>query len=136
MDIKVLVSLHKSSADLRNKTVTIEIEDDKSGVIFLELTMDDSDFLNAITGHSSAKAKASAKNLDLVGKTMTVEKYSFQLPENATYDNRKKLAIENAKKSLSPHNDGWVPDLDFDQQNSFTEKNGRLWANTLIRKWI
>ena len=136
MDIKVLFSLHKSSSDLRNKTVTLTIEDENSGIVFLELSISDSDFLNAITGHSSVKATASTKNLDLVGKTLIVEKYSFQLPENATYDNRKKLAIENVKKSLSIYSEGWIPDLDFDQQNSFTEKNGQLWANTLIRKWI
>ena len=115
--------------------IKIEVFDKDSSSIFLKLEMTREQFINATMnrlGNTDVKY-ASIRNIEILGKTMEMKSFEFELPESSSYKDEK-VALKLVKEKCP---DGWIPDLYFTSQNSFFEgKNGKRWARTIIRRWV
>lgn len=117
-------------------SIRITIEDRKAGVEFVELELTREQFINAALnrlGNTEVK-KTIVRDLDRVGKKMEMGVFEFEIPEDISKfsEEEKEFAIKHATKCP----DGWLPDLGFNRQDSFFNKDGKRYARTTIRRWI
>jgi len=110
----------------------IEVRDNSSCTNFMRVELTPEQTCQALSRLSNTPCKASAHNLDRLGKTMELKTFTFEMPYNG-YQDRKTVAAITAKK-MCP--DGWTPDLYFGSQDSFFTKNGKKMARTTIRRWV
>jgi len=114
-------------------TVEIVVYDKDSRINFLDITMTHEQFINATMNRlgNSNVVGATLCDIDKVGKTMEIGTFEFEVGDKNTY-REKEIARKLATQKCP---DGWIPDLDFNSQNSFFNKDDKLWARTTIRRW-
>jgi len=113
--------------------VTIEVHDETAAVKFLTLELTAEQFCAAL-GRLARVPCQSAKvtELDLVGKRHECKTFEFPLPDGAGW--RDKEAATAEVRRVCP--EGWGPDIYFNSQNSFFDRDGKRWAQTIIRRWV
>jgi hypothetical protein len=112
-------------------SIRISVYDKASGKSFLEMDLTREQFVNAVLnrlGNTDVKS-AEVFHLDLVGKTMEIERLEFEI----TVWHDKQSAIKIAQE-ICP--EGFTPDLSFDTNTSFYDKNGKYYARTTARRWV
>jgi hypothetical protein len=111
--------------------ITITIHDETAGIGFLEIVLSREQFINATMNHlgRTEVKSAVARGLEIVGKTMEQQPFTFEIPSWHDKDAAVKLA-----QKLCPA--GWTPDLHFGSQDSFFHKDGKVFARTTVRRWV
>jgi hypothetical protein len=67
--------------------------------------------------------------LEKIGKRHQHKTFEFPIPVG-----RNKIKAREIVSSICP--EGWVPDKEFNSQDSFFIKDGEYWARTIIRRWV
>lgn len=111
--------------------IYIKIHDKTSGMAFVELELNNEQFVNAAMNRlgNTEVMSAEVHSLERVGKTHEHKSFEFEIPK--WHD--KTFAKEYAKNNVP---NGWIPDLEFNSQTSFYEKDGKSYARTTIRRWV
>lgn len=125
MDFKV--SINRRS----DKKICIYIEDNASGIKFVEAIMNPEEFANAVTGLAYQEATGNVKGLEYVGKKRIREDRSVECPLD-TYDKEKLQAWlkENCQE------DDWLLDTYLGSQSSVSWKNGKTILNYAVIKYV
>lgn len=112
---------------------TIEVKDEKSSQRVLSIKVSPLEFQKALARIACCDCDVyyNTKSFDKIGKTLEVKSFSFPLPE-CNFQNRRDIAKEEVLK-ICPT--GYIPDVSFSSQDSFTEKDGKKYAKTTIRTW-
>jgi hypothetical protein len=117
--------------------VEIEIYDPQSRCVFVSLVLTPSEFCQAAFGRLvRIPCTILVDNLEKVGKELNLDKIRFELPKDYLYANKSDLKEKAEELAVKNCPEGWTPDLYFGSQNSFFEKDGKLWAQTTIRTWV
>lgn len=114
----------------RDRGMTIELEDVNSRIEFLEIAVSKEDVAAVMSNLACVDCEFKLRAEELVGKYHHHKRFEFEMPDGATYDNRKQLAYDAAKR-VCP--EGWKPDNYFSSQDSFFTKNGKEFARCIIR---
>lgn len=128
MEINALLTIA-----VNDDNVTIEVEDSDASIRFLKLEITPKDFCAALGRlYNSKVKKAKVCGLKYLGKKMEHKKFEFEMPKH-TWSNREKLAEITAIEKCPNE---WEPDLYFNSQDSFFQKDGKEYAKTTIRRWV
>jgi len=123
----------KISILVNDDRTTIDVKDSDAAITFLKIELTPEQLSQCLSRLVNVKCESAIVcDLDKVGKKHTNKKLEFKMPSESMYkdvDTATKLAKENCP-------DGWEPDLYFGSQESFFYKDGELWAECTIRKWI
>lgn len=111
--------------------IRITIHDKTSGMRFVNLELTNEQFVNATMNRLGNTDVMSAEviGLDRVGKTMEHKPLEFPIT-NWRDDNEARATVEK----YCP--EGWIPDMGFNNQHTFFEKDGKRYARTTIRRWV
>jgi hypothetical protein len=107
----------------------IEIRDDKSSIVFACITLSPEQLSMCLSRQGEVECKLEVQGLDKVGKQIHRQDFTFELPPEADWRNRKELA-EKLAVELCP--EGWQPRLYFGSKDSFCQKDDRIWARIQI----
>jgi len=113
-----------------NDSIVMTITDKDANTTFLRMVFTREQFINATMNRLCQTEVGSAyvENLDRVGKQQRHYPLVFEIPESMNKESACKIAQEKCPE-------GWIPDLYFQSQNSFFDKFGKHYAQTIIRKW-
>ena len=114
--------------------ISIKVRDDNSRITFLEIEIDLAKFTECLTGLSEVDCNIKTRGLGKVGKTKEMKPFEFEMPEDKKWDNDRKVIAANLASKLAP--EGWKPELYFNSQNSFFDKDGKQYARTSLLRWI
>jgi hypothetical protein len=114
--------------------IIIKVHDKDAGIGFLEMELTREQFVNAAMNRLAQcnVEKATIRGIEHVGMKMEQKPFAFEI-NDCSRDAMKKYAEENVQHRCPV---GWTPDGYFDSQGSFTHKDGKTYANTLIRRWV
>ena len=112
--------------------VKIELYDLTAGRTFAVISLTPEQFTQALSRLMYTECEIALHNLDIVGKTMKMDRLTFELPTGTDYKNRTDIAV---KLAIEKCPEGWEPDLYFNSQESFFTKDDKNYARTVIRKW-
>lgn len=116
---------------------TIEIKDNKASTTFCKVTLTPKQFSQALSRLSQTKCEVEVFGLDKIGKKHENETFIFEIPKELRSSTKSKELTELCIKSLNEHDMAeWKPDGYFASQNTFSEKEGKTYANAVIRRWI
>jgi hypothetical protein len=122
-------------ADAEDKTVEIELQDEKSISTRITINIPYDVFLTALGSRRVGQiCNVVFRKIEHLGKTRKHSDLTFKISDKGMYgDERKELAKKIAQE-VCP--DGWEPSLHFGSQNSFFYKDGELWGHTTIFRWV
>ena len=130
-EIEATITIRSTYDDM----IWIEIEDKPSGIRFVRVELTREQFINATMnqlGNTDVK-HAEIRGLDKVGKIMEQKEFAYLMPSDYPNYISKDIARNMATQNTPTE---WIPDMGFDRQNSFFEKNGNRCARTTIRRWV
>ena len=113
--------------DHDDTTVKLEVRDTDASIEFLDIFIDEHEFLRCLRGLGHADCTLKARGLDKVGLKQEYKQFEFRLSTKADYKTREKEAIRDAC-ALCP--EGWKIDRSFGSQSSFFEKDGLRYGRT------
>jgi hypothetical protein len=114
--------------------VSIEIKDDDSSSLIMNIKMTPEQWCKALGRLCYVPAEsAELYATENVGKTLEVDKYSFQIPDDVGYAYKKEFAKTHCFE-MCP--EGWRPDGSFDSQGSFYKEEGKSMARDTMRRWV
>lgn len=120
--------------DWENK-IHIQVIDENSQAIFLDILINYDEFTKAITGQS-VPMKFEKRQLENVGLHKVSELIEFELPViGAGNDITRESLAEAVAKKLCDKTE-WKPDLSFNSRNSFFEKDNKTFARTYKYKFV
>jgi len=112
---------------------TIEIRDNLSAIRFVEVKMTPENFVAALGRRADTECECTVTGLDHVGMKREQSQIEFELPDH-TYETRKKVAIEEAKKHTP---EGWEASDYYGSQGSFVTRFEKpTIARTSIYRWV
>ena len=116
--------------------MTIELFDERASVKFAEITLNQRQTCQALSRLSNtACTRTEVHNLDRVGLAYEHRKFTFPLGADiALWGKDLKRVAEKAARKLCP--EGWTPRLYFNSQDSFFNEGGKVWARTIIQRWV
>lgn len=121
------------SRDSRDK-INIRIEDDVSGIRFIDVQMTLEDFAFAITGLSCQAVKGEVRGLENVGKTKVRESRSTLQVEELKYKSRQEIT-EWLKSNCQE--EGWILDTYLGSQSSFShDSQGNMTIHYSVHKYV
>lgn len=111
--------------------IYIEIHDKASRLAFVELELTNEQFVNAALNRlgNTEVMSAEVHSLDRVGKIMEHKPLEFPITKWRDADEAKSVVANYCPK-------GWIPDMGFNNQTSFFEKDETRYARTTIRRWV
>jgi len=116
---------------------TIEIRDGNAATTFCKVTLTPEQLSLALSRLSNTPCSIEVGGLDRVGKTHENEKYIFEIPKELRSSSKTKELTELCVQSLKENDmSEWVNDGYFSSQDTFSEKDGKIYASTTIRRWI
>ncbi len=116
------------------EAVELHIEDRDAGIRILELKMTPEDFTAALGRLAFCPAEAVAWGLDKVGMVLEHDKIIF--PLDCEWDSQSDFARAQAVRICQLDHPDWTPEMSFSSQDSFFNRDGRMWARTTIRRWV
>ena len=129
--IPMKVSIGRVQSNCEDDYVKIDIIDSLSSRTFVNLKMTMTEFALLITGLSNCEAMGEVQHLEKVGRKMEHRSFAFEIGSKTVGGKKEALkAIETACP------EGWEPDLGFNSQDTFFEKDGKDYARTTIRRWV
>jgi hypothetical protein len=120
-----------------NDGLHLKIEDDNSGISFLEIYFDEKQTCQLLSRLANVSCDMEIWDIDKVGKQLEISKISFEIPKNLSYETKREVAYEKAKEfCLKNCESGWIPDNYFRSQSSFFSEDDKEYARCTIRRWI
>ena len=120
----------------KNDLIEIRISESDSKIYdIIKVKISQTNFLRCLArfAYAPCQLEIDMDEIPKLGKRMETQTLEFQLPSFARdYDHKaiaRKLALFKCPK-------GWEPDLYFGSRDSIVYKDGKYWANTIIRRWI
>ena len=111
----------------------IEIYDENASICICKIKLGPEETCAALGRRAFCKAKkAIAYGLDRIGKYMILDTLMFEMSEH-DYSTQKQVAADMVRE-ICP--DGWVPDTEFNSQDSFHNEGDKTIAKTIIRAWV
>ena len=108
--------------------INISLKDIDAGIDFVEVKISLEDFMQAITGLAMVPCEFDVHGIENVGKKIERDVISFEIETNDK---------ELAQKEVDNHTpEGWTASRYFGSQNSFTFKDGKIFANAKIYPWV
>jgi hypothetical protein len=117
------------------ESIVIELEDDKARVRIAKIELDAIEFTKALSRRcASCKNITVYDNCKKYNKTHQSDIFTFPMPDGCKPGDKelKTLAYAEALR-LCP--DGWEVSDYFGSSDSFFNKDGRLFARAIIRRW-
>ena len=115
------------------KTV-IEVVDESSRIQFLELEIDNAEFVKALGRLSNVKCVAAYRALDHVGMVREQKPLVFEMSDDHLYGPaRKAVAVTQADEACD---EGWKADHYFGSQDSFFPKDGKFYGSTTQYRFV
>lgn len=115
--------------------IDIEISGEQSRDARIEIKMLLSEFAKCITGLGYCEGEAEIYNPELFGKVRISEHFQFEVVgADSKYSAKSKKMAEKQADENCP--EGWIISKYFNSQNSFVEKDGKIYANTRIIKYV
>jgi len=110
--------------------IYVTIYDKNAGARFVEMELTREQFINAVMNRLAMTEvkKTRVCNLDKVGKKIEYKPFTFEIPERGSAEAARKAVL-----AVCPL--GYIPDMDFASQDTFSEKDGKFYAKTIIRRW-
>jgi len=114
-----------------NNNVHIIIHDKTSGTAFVELELTNEQFVNATMNRlgNTDVMSAEVQGMDRVGKTHEYKPLEFPITKWRDADEARSIVGNYCPE-------GWIPDMGFNNQATFFEKEGKRYARTTIRRWV
>ena len=113
------------------EAISIQIEDHKSGIRFLDIELPLDGFAKALTGLSFVECEFKTRSLEFIGKTKETKEIEFQI--SGGFHNRKESAVMEAAIKTPK---GWICSNYFNSQNSFFLRDNEDWARTSIYRYV
>ena len=110
----------------------IEVYDEAACIRFLEIKLDQEQTCEALARLAHTPCVIEARELQNVGKVRESRDFTFQMPDDAVY--RDKKVAQRLANELCP--DGWRASTYFGSQNSFYTQDGKEYARTTIHRWV
>lgn len=123
----------KISIFINQHETIIELIDDDASTTFATVKLTNDQLAAALSRVAHTKCSIEVRGIDKIGKTMSHKYHEFCV-EGLDYNRRnaKEVLSEKIKETLP---DGWISDNYFGSQNTFFQKDGKMWCRTTIRKW-
>jgi hypothetical protein len=115
-----------------NDSISITISDKDSSTAFLQMVLTREQFINATMNRLAQTEVGSAfiENIERVGKHLELDTLVIEIPKYGDRELASKIA-----RGKCPY--GWVPDIYFQNQDSFfTGEDRKHYARTMIRRWV
>lgn len=117
------------------KTISIQVKDELSRTIFLDIEISCANFAECLTGMSEMECELKTRDLDKVGLKKETKSITFEFPEGI-YTDRKEIAYKMACKIVNANHDGWIVSGYFGSKGSFFTQDGISMARADISRWI
>lgn len=111
--------------------VYLSVEDNNSGIKFVEVELSMKDFADAMFGLAFRPCKYITRGLDKLGKQYISEEYIFEIEGYGNKEAARKIA-----QTLSEQDPTWDYSTYFGSQGSFFSKDGKQFAKTTRFKYI
>jgi len=105
--------------------IEISIEDNTSGICFVEFSMSLDDFARAVTGCGGVPGDMFVRGLENVGKKRERDTIRYTIPKDTPFDQRKEVAYEEGLKHCP---EGWILSAYFGASDSI-DYNGNVKAD-------
>lgn len=116
---------------------TIEIKDGNAATTFCKVHLTPEQLSLALSRLSNTPCSIEVGGLDRVGKTHENENFTFEIPKDLRSSSKTRELTILCNKALRDRNmTEWITDGYFSSQNTFSEKDGKIYASTTIRRWI
>lgn len=115
---------------------SLEIECHTSGIKIANIKISPDDFCALLARHAYKSCSIEIPDKHYwqnVGKKQVMDNISFPMPDGVPYQERKQIACD-LLPAYTP--EGWIADTYFGSQGSFSRKDGKDYANTIIRSWV
>lgn len=132
-EINVALTISKPARNDGTEEISLRLQDRASGIEFVDASFPLDKFMLALTGLACQDGKAELRGLHKLGKKMEMGTLQFPMPPDVGYSGREEIARKLAEE-LCP--EGWESQGYFGSQNSFYTKDGELWAQCTIRRWV
>lgn len=121
--------------------VTLEFEEEVSGINFLNIQMSLKDFGDLLSGYGGVKLKAEIRNVENLGKTFKHEPRSVVLPKE---ESQRIGALKYDRKDgayrhyLETHcqEEGWKLDTYLGSRESIVHTGGGTMLNYRVYRWV
>ncbi len=127
MNIKANISISRWS----NDRIGITIQDEASNIQFVDVSMNFSDFAEAITGHSNMPCEGEVRGLQYVGMERVCENRTVEYPLGG-YNK----ADMRAWLETNCQEDGWLVNGYLGSQSSVIHKDGKTFLNYSVTKYV
>lgn len=129
------------TSSIRDGKVILEIQDKKSSITFLELTLDGNDFLRMLNGLAFVEADLVMRGVEKVGRVHEHKHFVFEYTEewnrfrNGDFH---KMLYDLGTKLINEQypGEGWQLDSYFNSQKSLFQKEGKHFARAIARRWV
>lgn len=112
---------------------TIEVNDPEASVMFLRVKLTPEQLSAALSRQMYIPCDIEVVHLDKIGKKHECDHFLFEIPK----DLRSSNCVDKLHDIVTPLlKDGWVADKYYGSQNSFHSKDGKEYANAIIRRWV
>ena len=128
MNIKGALTICRCS----NGKINLYVEDDLSGVRFLELEIEPAEFANALTGLGAQECDGQVRGLECLGKQRESEKRQVEYTGPDTYKQHEIEAwlVQNCQE------EGWLLLPYLGSQGSVVRKDGKTFLNYTVKRYV
>ena len=115
---------------------TIEIEDHNASTRFVRIKLTPEQLSKCLSRQALVECEIEVSGLNKVGKVHENKNFTFEIPDNLRGSSNSDELSQICQHLLDENNEGWVCDGYFGSKNSFFEKNGKVYARAVIRRWV
>ena len=120
---------------VNRESTTIHVRDEASGVSFCEVTLTPEEFSSALSRLADTPCNITVRGVDKIGKKHEHKSFVFEIKERPAYHEHDGIRAL-AQQLLDEEGDGYISDGYFKSQDSFFERDGKLYAKCSVRRWI
>ena len=118
----------------RDRGLNIRVEDKNSGLVVIDATVESADISALLSRQAMIRCEYTTfENENSLGKYKILGTFTFEIPDNIKFSERKEYAIEYARDNCP---EGWKPCLCFNSKTSFTHNDNKTFANCTIAKYV
>lgn len=112
----------------------IEIYDEVSSKTFVRVQLTNNQLASMLSRLQRTSCKVEVGDLTIIGKQMEHQTFEFEVDREIKGSNI--LLHLCCTQALEKSNmSDWIPEQRYNSQDSFFQKDGKLFARTIIRKW-
>jgi len=121
---------------INGEGTTIEVYDTKSSLQIMEIKLTPEQLSQALGRLGHTKCEVILSGIENVDKTHENEYFTFEIPEELERNAKGALNQKCLKALKEAGKEDWTPDNNYNSQNSFSRKEGKFYATSIIRRWV